>query len=199
MYHNTITLAAAMLSCAALVFSAPLADNATVTVQASGSGEVCESWPLVDANGQGRGHYQCSKLPSGVKVRGVFSNGGTAVYTDWFQDLDAHYTPYVSNAAAYVTSMDVDKQDEDISNGDCVAIMHEEDVTGRNNFKVQLKCTRIRSGVKARGVLDMPAQTDEHTSWVNGPLGSPIDIESGWKKPSTLTNPKVRVDYELQS
>lgn len=209
MYANTITVAMAILSGAALALGAPLAANETEMavskVQSTGQfGEVCEGWPLIDSAGAGRGHYQCSTIPSGVQVRGVFSNGANTVYSDWFSDMAEHTSTSVSNGKEYTTSIEAKKDDnnddDDISNGDCVATRHEYDVSwGRNKFSVSMKCTRIRAGVKARGVLDLAAQEDDHTSWVFGPIGAEINIESGKTTPSTLTDPKVRVEYALST
>lgn len=196
MYSKTIALATAILSYIALAASAPTYPNTTVTAHSSQYGEVCESYPLIDADGKGRGYYVCSKVPSGVKVRGVFSDGTSTVYSEWFTDTVGHYSSYVNNAATYKTSIEAE-DDEDISKGDCTATRLMQENWFRNKFAVQLKCTKIRKGVKARGVLDLSAQLDDHTNWVDGPLSGAITLTTDWRTPSTLTDPSVRVDYEL--
>jgi hypothetical protein len=203
MHSKIIALPLALLGGAALVLGAPTAPSDAVQLAGS-SGEVCEGWPLIEANGMGKGHFQCSKVPSDVQVRGVFSNGSNTIYTAWFSDTAEHVTDSVSNATTYLTSTESkkaspDNDDADTSNGDCVAIMHEREQTIRNSFSVELRCNRIRSGVKARGVLDLTWQIDTRTNWVSGPLGAPISIESDQVIPSTLQKPGVKVEYELQN
>jgi hypothetical protein len=128
MYSKTIALSLAFLAGAALVLAAPTAPSDAVQLTGA-SGEVCEGWPLIEANGKGKGRFQCSKVPSDVRVRGVFSNGTNTIYTTWFSDTAEHVTDSVSNATTYSISTESKKgfsdDDGDISNGDCTAVVHE--------------------------------------------------------------------------